>query len=107
MLIPDFIARCDAFCEAHGQSRVWLSKRLFNDTFKIENLDAGATDIGVRRLAKAEVDLAALEKGAATHGAFSGKARNMAPAIVDGAENPERNVSRTDKPGSSSERAAS
>jgi hypothetical protein len=101
MPISDFIARCDAFCEARGLSRVWLSKRLFNDTFKIENLDVGATDIGVRRLAKADADLTALEKGGVVHGAGSVKARNMAPAARCGAENPQRNVSRTNEPGSS------
>ena len=30
----------------------------------------------------------------------------MAPAVADGAENPERNVSRTDEPGSSSDGVA-
>ncbi|MGH7018762.1 MAG: hypothetical protein ACREEY_02720 [Brevundimonas sp.] len=105
MPISDFIARCDAFCEARGLSRVWLSKRLFNDTFKIENLDVGATDIGVRRLAKADADLTALEKGV-VHGGGSVKVRNMAPADGCGAENPERNVSRTNEPGSSPEGAA-
>ena len=62
MSIPDFIARCDTFCEARGVSRVWLSKRLFADTYRIEQLASGDTDVGVKRLERAVEDLADLER---------------------------------------------
>lgn len=61
MTIPDFIARCDRYCEQAQVSRTWLSKRLFNDTYRLRDLDAGATDVGVKRLEKALADLRALE----------------------------------------------
>ena len=100
MTIPDFIARCDAFCEAHSRSRVWLSKRLFNDTFRIETLAVGATDVGVRRLERAIADLTALEKNPSGHVRPSRSNGTMAPSAPEGAENRERNVSRTNEPGS-------
>jgi hypothetical protein len=61
MSIPDFIARCDAYCTATGVSRVWLSKRLFQDTYRLEQLASGETDVGVKRLERAADDLAGLE----------------------------------------------
>lgn len=100
MSISDFIARCDAFCEAQGRSRVWLSKRLFNDTFRIETLAVGATDVGVRRLERANADLTALEKNPSGHVKPSRSSGTMAPGDAEGAENRERNVSRTNEPGS-------
>jgi len=62
MTIPEFIARCDAFCGRHHLSRTWLSKRLFSDTFRLDTLEAGTSDVGVRRLAKASCDLIALDR---------------------------------------------
>lgn len=61
MSIPEFIARCDAFCEAAGVSQTWLSKRLFADTFRLRDLAAGETDVGVRRLERAVKALEALD----------------------------------------------
>jgi hypothetical protein len=62
MSIPDFISACDRYCEAAGVSRVWLSKRLFQDTYRLEQLAAGQTDVGVRRLERASEDLATLQR---------------------------------------------
>lgn len=61
MNIPDFIARCDRYCETAGVSRTWLSKRLFSDTFRLDQLARNETDVGVKRLARAVGALAALE----------------------------------------------
>lgn len=61
MSISDFIARCDAYCAATGVSRVWLSKRLFQDTYRLDHLAEGKTDVGVKRLERAADDLAGLE----------------------------------------------
>ncbi|WP_312126537.1 hypothetical protein [Brevundimonas sp.] len=94
MLISDFIARCDAFCAEREQSRVWLSKRLFNDTFKLDNLANGTADIGVRRMQKACGDLAALAGDA-----LSDHAASVPDRAACGAEKDRRNVSRTDEPG--------
>lgn len=58
--IVDFVARCDRFASERGVSRVWMSKRLFSDTRKLDQLANGEADVGVRRLAKADADLAAL-----------------------------------------------
>lgn len=61
MNIPDFIARCDRYCLDAGVSRVWLSKRLFADTTRLEDLAGGGSDVGVKRLSRAANDLGALE----------------------------------------------
>lgn len=61
MSIPDFISRCDRYCEAAGVSRVWLSKRLFADTNRLSHLAGGTSDVGVKRMERAMADLAALE----------------------------------------------
>jgi hypothetical protein len=61
MTIEQFIARCDRYCKAAGVSRVWLSKRLFADTNRLSDLSSGSSDVGVKRLARAAADLAALE----------------------------------------------
>lgn len=61
MKISDFIARCDSFCARAGVSRVWLSKRLFSDTFRIDELARDESDVGVKRLERAVSDLSALE----------------------------------------------
>jgi len=61
MTISDFIQRCDAFRAKRGVTRVWLSKRLLGDTYRLEKLASGEVDIGVKRLERAMNDLAALE----------------------------------------------
>lgn len=61
MSIPEFIVRCDRYCESAQVSRVWLSKRLFSDTFRLDQLAAGQSDVGVKRLERAMADLADLE----------------------------------------------
>lgn len=61
MLISEFIARCDLYCRKAEVSRVWLSKRLFSDTYRIDNLAAGKCDVGVKRLERAVCDLSDLE----------------------------------------------
>ena len=65
MSIPDFIARCDAYCEARGVTRVWLSKRLFADTYRLKELAEGNADVGVKRLERAVADLEEMEKSPA------------------------------------------
>lgn len=62
MTIADFIKSTDAFCARFSVSRVWLSKRLFGDTYRIERLADGSVDVGVRRLERAVRDLAELTK---------------------------------------------
>lgn len=61
MTLADFIARCDAYCASTKRSRVWLSKRLLDDTYRLDKLAKGEVDIGVRRMERAVDDLAALE----------------------------------------------
>lgn len=61
MTIGEFIQRCDRYCATAGTSRSWLSKRLFHDTYRLEQLADGQSDVGVRRLARAVDDLAGLE----------------------------------------------
>ena len=48
-------------------TRRWLSKRLFQDTFRLENLAAGESDVGVKRLDRAVEDLIALEGDGLPH----------------------------------------
>jgi hypothetical protein len=69
MTISDFISRCDALCVKRGVTRVWLSKRLLGDTYRLEKLAAGEVDIGVKRLDRALCDLAALEAEVASEAA--------------------------------------
>ena len=61
MTIPQFIARCDAYCAKAGVSRVWLSKRLFQNTYNLDRLAADEADIGVRRLERVGEAQAELE----------------------------------------------
>jgi hypothetical protein len=61
MTITQFIERCDQYCRRAGVTRVWLSKRLLADTYRLDHLAAGKVDIGVKRLARAAADLAALD----------------------------------------------
>lgn len=65
MSISEFIARCDRYCAERDKTRTWLSKRLFKDTYRLDDLAAGDTDVGVRRLERAAADLAELESEAA------------------------------------------
>lgn len=67
MTISEFISRCDLFCRQAGVSRTWLSKKLFADTFRIQQLADGASDVGVRRLERAVADLATLETANDNH----------------------------------------
>lgn len=62
MNISDFIERCDAYRAKRGVSRVWLSKRLLADTYRLDKLARGEVDIGVQRLERAAEDLAELER---------------------------------------------
>ena len=98
MTIPDFIRRCDAYCADFGVSRVWLSKKLFSDTFRLDELEAGSSDVGVRRLARACADLDALTDKPGSHGASApvvDDAATMAPAPAHGADNRNQNITRT------------
>jgi hypothetical protein len=61
LTIPAFIARCNAYCEATGRNRVWLSKRLLDNTNRLDLLEKGECDVGVRRMAQAVDALAVLE----------------------------------------------
>ncbi|WP_433956302.1 hypothetical protein [Brevundimonas bullata] len=57
MTIPDFLSLCDDFCRRKAVSRTWLSKRLFSDTYRLQNLAAGDSDVGVKRMEQAVADL--------------------------------------------------
>lgn len=63
MSINDFIERCDRFCEATGLARATLSKKLFQDTYRLEDLAADKSDVGVKRLERAIAALEELEAG--------------------------------------------
>ena len=65
MEIPAFIERCNAYCAAAGISRVTLSKKLFDDTRRLNHLAAGVSDVGVMRLARAVDTLSGLERALA------------------------------------------
>lgn len=71
MTISDFIARCDAYCAMAKVTRVWLSKRLLADTYRLDKLAKGEVDIGVRRLDQAAGDLQVLVDA---HGAVQDRA---------------------------------
>ena len=60
MTIETFIARCDAYCEAAGRTRAWLSKLLFGKGTKLDELASGKCDVGVRRLGLAADELSGL-----------------------------------------------
>lgn len=61
MTISDFLSICDDFCRRKGVSRTWLSKKLFSDTYRLQTLAAGDSDVGVRRMAQAVTDLRTLD----------------------------------------------
>lgn len=60
-LVSQFVTRADAYCAQRGVSRTWLSKKLFADTYRIQNMADRRTDIGFDRLTKAFEDLTSLE----------------------------------------------
>lgn len=60
MSITEFVTLCDRYCADTGASRTWLSKRLFNDTYRIQSLADGKSDVGVNRIARAAADLSSL-----------------------------------------------
>ena len=99
MTLPAFIATCDAFCSDFGVSRVWLSKRLFSDTFRIESLATGKSDVGVLRLEKACADLQRLrvERGGDHDVSLvSDDDATVPPVLTHGAEKSDANISRTE-----------
>ncbi|HWW11290.1 MAG TPA: hypothetical protein VN018_02155 [Brevundimonas sp.] len=96
MTIAAFIIQCDDYCRDRGVSRVWLSKRLFSDTFKLDQLADGSADVGVRRLEKAAADLAVLISDLHVGGSGSDTA-NLNGTASEGAENRGENVSRTEE----------
>lgn len=61
MTIPEFIKRCDAYCERFSVTRTWLSKKLFQDTYRLDDLACGKSDVGVKRLERAVRELSSLE----------------------------------------------
>ena len=61
MSIPDFIARCDRYCDATDRKRGGLSKVLFDDTNRLDDLASGESDVGVMRLERASKKLAEME----------------------------------------------
>lgn len=77
--IPVFVEMCDAFCKETGRSRVWLSKKIFNDTNRIEVLATRQdTDMGVRRLEAAVGELRGLEAQARKEAKAAAKAARKA-----------------------------
>lgn len=63
--LQNFLDRCDAECNRLGVKRSTLSTRLFKDGKRLNQIASGNSDIGIGRLALAEADLAAMEKGVA------------------------------------------
>ena len=56
-----FISRCDLLAERLSVSRATLSSRILLDGKRLDDIASGRSDIGIRRLSRAERDLAALE----------------------------------------------
>jgi len=56
-----FLARCDRLADRLRVSRATLSSRLLLDGKRLDDLASGRSDIGIRRLSRAERELAALE----------------------------------------------
>lgn len=56
-----FLSRCDQAQFALGLKRSTLSTKLFNDGKRLDGLASGRSDIGARRLARAERDLSVME----------------------------------------------
>lgn len=55
-----FFARFDAFCALTGWPPVRLSRALFSDDNRVAQLRQTSSDTGIKRLARAEADLARL-----------------------------------------------
>lgn len=55
-----FLRLCDGAARDLGISRSTLSTKLFTDGKRLDTLNGGKSDIGIRRLAAAEVELATL-----------------------------------------------
>lgn len=56
-----FLVRCDTLADRLSVSRATLSSRLLMDGKRLDDIASGRSDIGIRRLSRAERDLAALE----------------------------------------------
>lgn len=63
-VLPTFIQRCDAYANRAGISRVTVSKKLFGQTRKLDQLAKGEVDVGVARLREADQVLKTLEREA-------------------------------------------
>lgn len=63
--LDGFLARFDAFCRASGWPPVRLSRALFADDDRVAQIRSTRSDVGVKRLARAEAELSrlALEAG--------------------------------------------
>lgn len=59
-----FVERCDKIVARGSMKRSTLSLKLFMDGKRIDALASGVSDIGIRRLAKAERELSAFESAA-------------------------------------------
>lgn len=55
-----FLSRFDAYCAATGEPGPRVSRWLFGDDGRIEQIRNSSSDTGVKRLARAEADLAKL-----------------------------------------------
>lgn len=64
--LQDFVSRCDAYAKAAGVSRVTVSKKLFGQTRKLDDLANGKVDVGYLRLVEAIKQLGLMEAEAAT-----------------------------------------
>jgi hypothetical protein len=113
--IPALILVAEVYGQAAGLERTTVSWRLFGDSKKLDALINGS-DIQTRRFEAALRWLSdnwpqsvewpdQVRRPLSATDVVAAEARNMAHGGVDGAENPERNVSRTDEPGSSPEGA--
>lgn len=60
--VAEFITRCDRYCKDAGRSRVWLSKRLFDTTDRIDVLAKGNSDLMTKTLERAVAQLDQLER---------------------------------------------
>jgi len=76
--IAAFISRCDAVAKRLRVSRATMSTRILFDGKRLDSIAAGKSDIGVRRLAKAERDLSAYEGTQPTSQALNREAGRIA-----------------------------
>lgn len=67
--IQQFVARCDRYADGAGVSRVTVSKKLFGQTRKLDDLAKGLVDVGVKRLGEAEEQLTSMERELGRQGA--------------------------------------